>query len=63
MADARKSETRKKAEGKTTAAKGRVKKTVGKAAGNPRLEAEGRGDQAKGNLKQAGQKVKDAFKK
>ena len=52
MADARKSEAQKKAEGKTTAAKGRVKKTVGKAAGNPRLEAEGRGDHAKGNLKQ-----------
>ena len=28
MADARKSEAQKKAEGKTTAAKGRVKKTV-----------------------------------
>jgi len=27
-----------------------------------RLEAEGRGDQTKGNLKQAGAKVKDAFK-
>jgi uncharacterized protein YjbJ (UPF0337 family) len=63
MADARKSEAAKKTGAKATAAKGRVKKTVGKAAGNPRLEAEGRGDQAKGNLKQAGQKAKDAFKK
>jgi len=63
MAGARKSEAQKKAEGKATAAKGRVKKSVGKAAGNPRLEAEGRGDQAKGNLKQATQKAKDAFKK
>jgi uncharacterized protein YjbJ (UPF0337 family) len=26
-------------------------------------EAEGHGDQAKGNLKQAGEKVKDVFKK
>jgi uncharacterized protein YjbJ (UPF0337 family) len=63
MADARKSEARKKTEGKATAAKGRIKKSVGKAAGNPKVEAEGRGDQAKGNLKQATQKAKDAFKK
>jgi uncharacterized protein YjbJ (UPF0337 family) len=63
MAGARKSEAQKKAEGKATAAKGRVKKTAGKAVGNTRLEAEGRGDQAKGNLKQAAQKAKDAFKK
>jgi uncharacterized protein YjbJ (UPF0337 family) len=27
------------------------------------MEAEGKTDQAKGNLKQAGEKVKDAFKK
>lgn len=26
------------------------------------LQAEGRGDQVKGNLKQAGSKIKDAFK-
>ena len=63
MSDARKPEAQKKAEASGTAAKGRVKKTVGKAAGNPRLEAEGRGDQAKGTLRRAGQKVKDAFKK
>ncbi|MDI9914174.1 CsbD family protein [Rhodococcus sp. IEGM 1379] len=44
------------------AAKGSVKKVVGRATGNRRLEAEGRVDQAKGNLKQSGTKVKDAFK-
>jgi uncharacterized protein YjbJ (UPF0337 family) len=33
------------------------------AASNESLEAEGHGDQAKGDLRQAGEKVKDAFKK
>ena len=44
-------------------AKGKVKEGVGKATGNESLEAEGHADQAKGNLKQAGEKIKDAFKK
>jgi uncharacterized protein YjbJ (UPF0337 family) len=44
------------------AVKGRAKKTLGRLSGNRRLRAEGRGDQAKGDLKQAGAKVKDAFK-
>jgi uncharacterized protein YjbJ (UPF0337 family) len=44
-------------------AKGKVKEGVGKATGNKSLEAEGHADQAKGNLKQAGEKIKDAFKK
>ena len=47
---------------KAEAVKGGAKKTAGRATDNPRLEAEGRGDQTKGNLKQAGAKVKDAFK-
>ena len=47
---------------KAEAVKGSVKKTAGRATVNPRLEAEGRGDQAKGYLKQAGAKVKDALK-
>jgi uncharacterized protein YjbJ (UPF0337 family) len=51
----------KKAADKAKAAKGKIKKTAGKAVGNPRLE--GRADQTEGNLKQAGEKVKDAFKK
>jgi uncharacterized protein YjbJ (UPF0337 family) len=42
--------------------KGQAKEMVGKAVGNERLEAEGEADQVKGNLKQAGEKVKDAFK-
>jgi len=43
-------------------AAGHVKEGVGKATDNPNLEAEGKGDQAAANLKQAGEKVKDAFK-
>ena len=44
-------------------AKGKVKTTTGQATGNGQLEVEGEADQMKGNLKQAGEKVKDAFKK
>jgi uncharacterized protein YjbJ (UPF0337 family) len=47
---------------KAEAVKGGAKKTAGRTTDSPRLEAEGRGDQAKGDLKQAGAKVKDAFK-
>ena len=52
-----------KAKDKAQAAGGKVKKTTGKAVGNPVLEGKGKADQAKGNLKQAGEKVKDAGKK
>ncbi|MFZ2176999.1 MAG: CsbD family protein [Rhodococcus sp. (in: high G+C Gram-positive bacteria)] len=45
------------------AAKGSVKKVFGRATHNRSLEAEGRADQAKGNLKQAGAKIADAFKR
>ena len=41
---------------------GQGKEHVGKATDDPDLEAEGKGDQASGNLKQAGEKVKDVFK-
>jgi uncharacterized protein YjbJ (UPF0337 family) len=52
-----------KAKNTAETAKGKVKEGVGKATGNESLEAEGHGDQAKGDLKQAGEKVKDVFKK
>jgi uncharacterized protein YjbJ (UPF0337 family) len=52
-----------KAKDKAQAAKGHVKETAGKATGNPGLELEGKGDKVSGNLKQAGEKVKDAVKK
>ena len=51
-----------KAKDKMQAAEGKVKEGAGKATGDPYLEGEGKGDQVSGNLKQAGEKVKDAFK-
>ncbi len=41
---------------------GQGKEHAGKATGNEQLEAEGHKDQASGNIKQAGEKVKDVFK-
>jgi uncharacterized protein YjbJ (UPF0337 family) len=41
---------------------GKVKEGVGRATGDEELQAQGEGDQAKSNLKQAGEKIKDAFK-
>ncbi|GAB3624328.1 CsbD family protein [Mariniluteicoccus endophyticus] len=41
---------------------GKLKEGLGKATDNERLEAEGKGDQGAANLKQAGEKVKDAAK-
>ena len=48
---------------KAEAVKGAFKKTAGRLTGSRRLRAEGRADQTKGNLKQAGAKVKDAVKR
>lgn len=52
-----------KAKDKAQAAKGQVKEAAGKATDDRSLEAEGKGDQVAGNLKQAGEKLKDAVKK
>jgi uncharacterized protein YjbJ (UPF0337 family) len=52
-----------KAKDKAEAAKGKVKKDTGKALGDPVLEGKGKAEQVKGDLKQAGEKVKDAVKK
>ena len=41
---------------------GKSKEGLDRSTDNPDLEAEGQGDQAKSNLKQAGEKVKDVFK-
>jgi uncharacterized protein YjbJ (UPF0337 family) len=41
---------------------GQGKETAGRATNDPDLEAEGHKDQAAGNAKQAGEKVKDIFK-
>jgi len=43
--------------------KGKVKETVGKAAGNEDLEDKGKSDQAKSAMKDVGEKVKDAATK
>lgn len=40
---------------------GKAKEATGKATGDRDTEAEGRADQSKADLKQAGEKVKDAF--
>ncbi|SDH07842.1 CsbD-like [Lentzea fradiae] len=42
--------------------KGRAKEAVGDATDNEQWQAEGRAERAKGALKQAGEKVKDAFR-
>lgn len=40
---------------------GEAKEAMGKASDDDELEAEGKTDQTKADLKQAGEKVKDAF--
>ena len=47
---------------KADRAKGKLKEAAGAAAGDPGLEHEGKRDQAKGDVKQAGEKLKDAAK-
>lgn len=42
--------------------RGRLKRNTGEITGDPDLKAEGRADEAKGGLKQAGEKVKDVFR-
>lgn len=43
-------------------AEGKIKEKAGEATDDRDLEAEGEADQTEANLKQAGEKVKDAFK-
>ncbi|HWM03542.1 MAG TPA: CsbD family protein [Actinophytocola sp.] len=42
--------------------RGRIKRNTGKVTGDRGLQAEGRADEVKSNLKQTGEKVKDAFR-
>ena len=51
-----------KIQNKTEELSGKAKEAVGEASGDRDLQAEGQADQTKGNLKQAGEKIKDAFK-
>jgi uncharacterized protein YjbJ (UPF0337 family) len=52
-----------KLKNKADEAKGAAKEHVGNATGDEEMEREGKTDQGVSNLKQAGEKVKDAFKK
>ncbi|MFF1834613.1 CsbD family protein [Streptomyces sp. NPDC058231] len=52
-----------KTQAKTEQAKGKIKEAAGRAVGNERLTAEGRGDQVKGDAREAKEKAKDAFKR
>jgi len=51
-----------KVENAAQKAGGEVKETVGEHTDDKSLEAEGKKDQMAGDLKNAGEKVKDAFK-
>lgn len=52
-----------KAKNKAEAMKGQAKEKAGQATGDEDLEVEGRTDQVVSDVKQAGEKVKDAFKR
>ncbi|MEJ8645697.1 CsbD family protein [Streptomyces sp. MS1.HAVA.3] len=52
-----------KSRAKAEQAKGKLKQTVGRAVGNERLTAEGRAQKAKGDARQAKEKIKDVFKR
>jgi len=51
-----------KAENSAEGIKGSAKEHLGKASDDKDMETEGKADQTKSDLKQAGEKVKDAFK-
>ncbi len=51
-----------KAKNTVQKAKGKAKEAAGEASGNKDLRNKGKADQTKANLKQAGEKVKDAVK-
>ncbi|RBY91275.1 CsbD family protein [Blastococcus sp. TF02A-30] len=51
-----------KAKNKIEELGGQGKEAAGKATDDKDLQAEGEADQASGNVKQAGEKVKDVFK-
>jgi uncharacterized protein YjbJ (UPF0337 family) len=54
---------REKVRGKAKATTGRAKRRVGQATGNGRLVRQGWVQQVSGNLRQAFEKVKDAFRR
>ena len=52
-----------KAKNKVEEIRGQAKEGVGEATGDDNLKRQGQNDQSKANLKQAGENVKDAFKR
>jgi uncharacterized protein YjbJ (UPF0337 family) len=48
---------------KAQAIRGWARQRLGRATGNQRLQSSGKSDRVVGNLKQAGGKVRDAFKR
>jgi uncharacterized protein YjbJ (UPF0337 family) len=59
---ARRAAARNKTRNTAQKVKGQFKEAAGRVTGDQRLEAQGRADKTKANLKQAGEKVKDAFR-
>jgi uncharacterized protein YjbJ (UPF0337 family) len=51
-----------KVNNKTRELRGRIKRNAGEVTGDRRLEAEGRAEETGGHLRQAGEKIKDAFR-
>ena len=51
-----------KTQNKVEEIRGDAKEKIGAATGDENLERQGQTDQSKANLKQAGEKVKDAFR-
>ncbi len=51
-----------KADNKAEDLGGKAKEAVGKLTGDDELKNQGKGDQAKSDIKDAGEKIKDAFK-
>jgi uncharacterized protein YjbJ (UPF0337 family) len=54
--------TAKKARNKVDRLAGQAKERIGEATGNPRLRDEGKADQVKARVKQAGERIKDAVR-
>ena len=52
-----------KTQNKAEELRGKAKESVGGATGDESLERQGRNEQRKSSLKQAGEKIKDAFRK
>lgn len=52
-----------KIDNKAQEAAGKAKQGMGEATGDEDLKAEGQADETKADIKQAGEKIKDAFRK